>query len=499
MKVIFSRLVVAMLVFSMALFTMAQEGEHGANFSGELSIAVWGQIDIDDSNRASFAFHQVLQQWNDLYPNVNLRYQYIGGTNIGEQFTWISTNLAAGTLPDIVMMYFPGPDIYNAFDLVYDLSDELQQPNPYSDNATWYDDFPLDALVIEQLRAEDGGYRVVGPTQSGDTGVTVYVYNKTIFDEVGVSVPTTWGEFMTMQAELQEAGVTPFFMPMAGPLGWLWGWSEVIIREQLLQDVIEECDFEAPFNTLNDKEMAYCVKTGRLTLEDPRFAEAWYLMREWSQYWQSDFLAPPSEGDLFATGEVAMVNSMNLWIGQIADNPNIDFEWGTFYQPPVRPEDSQFGNDLQTRRMGNLGQAGSGSIYLFIPTTTLQRPERFELALDLARWATAPAQVDFWCSLQSIPCYQPGTPIEEVYDGDETMITQMRGFFEPGGFNNGVANLDWATIDRSLTDEYSRLFTEFMGGAITPEQAFAEFDRSLQRAVDRLIRSNPQWEAENWE
>lgn len=491
-------LITLVILFSLTAFGVTSQ-DHGVDFSGELSIAVWGQIDADPARGDAYGFHQVLQQWNDMYPDVDLKYEIIGGTNVTERFTWINTNLLAGTLPDIVMIYFPGPDITNAADLIYNFEDDLAQPNPYSMNETWRDDFPLDGLILNQTVASDGGNRVVGPTQSGDSGVTAYAYNKTMFDELGIEPPNTWGEFMEIQSVIKDAGYTPFMMPTAGPLGWLWNWSEWTIREQLMDDVVTACDLEEPIGNLNDKELAYCVSTGKLSLSDPRFVTTWELLKDWSQYWQEDFLAPPPEADLFAQGEVAMVNTMNLWLGQIANNPNIDFDWGTFYQPPVTADDHEFGNDVVPNRVGNLGFAGSGTIYVFIPQTTVERSnEQFVLARDLAQWITAPEQVDFWCALQTIPCFEPGTPIDEVYSEPETII-QMNGFFQPGAYENGVAGLSWATLDRALDAEWSRLFVEYMGDSMTIDQALEEFQPLLDDALRRAIRSHPEWEADSWE
>jgi raffinose/stachyose/melibiose transport system substrate-binding protein len=498
----FKYLMIALLILSFvggAQISIAQDDGHGSDFSGELRVAVWGQIDVATDRPDVAVIDEIFQQWQAMYPDVDLKYDYIGGTSVTERFTWINTNLMAGTLPDMVMIYFPGPDIINALDLLYNFEDDLHQPNPYSTNPTWWDDFPLDQLILNQTVSSDGGHRVIGPTLSGDSGVTAFAYNKTMFDEVGVEPPQTWGEFMEIQQKLKDAGHTPFLMQMAGPLGWIWNWAEWTIREQLMADVIDECDIRAPFDSIDDEEMAYCVSTGRLTLDDPRLAETWRLMKEWSQYWQDDFLAPPPDADLFAQGDVAMINTMNLWLGQIASNPNIKFEWGTFYQPPVTPADSEYGNDVTPRRVGNKGFAGSGSIYFFIPMTTVERSEkRTAEAIDLIQWFTAPPQLELWCSQQPIPCYEPGTPIEDVFD-DPKMVTEMRGFFEPGAFENGVAGLDWATLDRSLADEWDRLFAEYMGGYMSAEEAFDEFDSSLQRTVERAIRAHPEWEADSWE
>ncbi|MCL4251668.1 MAG: extracellular solute-binding protein [Anaerolineae bacterium] len=492
---------VSALVLAVAIVGVSAQDTpaHGTDFAGELRIAVWGQIDQAVGRPDVSVVDELFKQWQAMYPNVDLQYDYIGGTSVAERFTWINTNLLAGTLPDAVMIYFPGPDVFNAVDLLYNFQDDLGQANPYSSNATWLEDFPLDGLVLSQTVSSDGGHRVIGFTLSGDSGVTTFAYNKTMFDEVGVEPPKTWGEFMEIQQKLKDAGYIPFQMPMAGPLGWVWNWAEWTIREQLMADVVQECDFEEPFNTLNDKEVVYCIVTGKFSLDDPRLQETWRLMKEWSQYWQPDFLAPPPDADLFAQGEVAMINTMNLWLGQIANNPNIDFEWGTFYQPPVTPADDEYGNDVTPRRVGNLGQAGSGSVYFFIPTTTVEAsPERFAMARDLIQWVTAPDQLALWCQNQPIPCFEPGTPIEQVYS-DPTMVVRMRGFFEPGAYNNGVAALNWATFDRSLDAEWSRLFAEYMGGSMTLEETFEEFRPLVDDAVRRAIRAHPEWEADTWQ
>lgn len=62
----------------------------------------------------------------------------------------------------------------------------------------------------------------------GDTvfGITIwdvadsfsYIYNKTIFAELGIAVPTSYAEFKEACAKLQAAGITPVFEPMAD--GW---------------------------------------------------------------------------------------------------------------------------------------------------------------------------------------------------------------------------------------------------------------------------------------
>lgn len=474
----------------------AAEAAPADDFEGELTLAIWGQIDADPAHSV-YAYHEILQQWNEMHPNVDLKYELIGGTTVPDRFNWIATNMAAGTLPDVVMIYFPN-DTYKDPDLVYNFNDALQQPNPYSDNATWWDDFPYDGLILDEYADAEGNHFFVGPTQKGDTGVTAIIYNKDIFDEVGVEPPETWAEFMDIQQKIKDAGYTPFFQPMAGPLGWLIGWPLMSTNEQLLDEIIKACDVEEPFDNISEKEMARCIKTGEFKANDPRHMETWQLMKDWSPYWQEGFLAPPPEGDPFAQGQVAMSHTMNLWIGRYLTNPDIAFDWGTFYLPPITEETTDLATGAQNRRVGNLGAPASGSQFLMIPQTTVENG-KLDMALDLAQYTTAPEQLEYWCARQPIPCFEPGTPIEEVYAGQEALQQRLRGFFEPGSFENGVRGFDYATMGQDVNTQVLKLMQEYLGDGLTLEEAMDELQFVLEDAADQLIMEHPEWNADEWQ
>jgi len=464
-------------------------------FEGELTLAIWGQIDADP-NHSAYAYHEILQQWNDLHPNVDLKYELIGGASVPDRFTWVKTHMAAGTLPDVVMIYFPSDDFKDP-DLVYDFTEDLKKPNPYSDNPTWWDDFPYDGMILKAYAGLNGEYFFVGPTQLGDSGVTAFIYNKDIFDEVGVTVPETWAEFLEIQQKIKDAGYTPFFQPMAGPLGWLIDWPIYAISDQLMDEVIRECDLDEPKDTLSVKELAWCVKTGVWRADDPRFLDTWRLIKEWSPYWQEGFLAPPPEGDPFVQGEVVIQHTMNLWLGRIANNPEITFEWGTFYEPPITEESSEYVSSVFIRRVGNTGAPASGAQFLMIPLTTVEKG-KLDMALDLCQFTTAPAQLEYWCARQAIPCYEPGTPIEEVFPDQPEKWTQLRGFFEPGAFQNGIRGFAFATFGHDAGTLATKVLQDYMGDALTLEEAGVELQAILEEEADKAIREHPEWDADQW-
>ncbi len=300
-----------------------------------------------------------------------------------------------------------------------------------------------------------------------------------------------------MQQQIKDAGYTPFFQPTAGTTGWLLGWPTDTLVDEMMDEVIKTCDFEAPTDIINVKEMTWCVKSGNFRTDDPRFMEAWRLMKDWSAYWQEGFLAPPPEGQPFAQGTVAMQHLMNLWINQIANNPEITFEWGTFYQPDVTEASTDLPSDAKPRRMGNHGQPGSGSQFLMIPQTTVDKG-KLAMALDLVQFTTAPEQLDYWCSKQPIPCFVPGTPIEEVYPDQPETWQHLRGFFEPGSFENGIREFRWTTFGHDADTQAMKLMQDYLGDAISLEDAMAELQMISEEEADKAIREHPEWNADQW-
>ena len=115
-----------------------------------------------------------------------------------EQITSIlQTKLAAGQPSDIVV--YNKVSAENELDAVnnfVDLSDE-----PFVDN-----------LIDPSLfKAPDG--KIYGFTMKNTSMEMGIVYDKKMFEEMKVSVPTTFDEFVQACATIKENGVTPIYAP----------------------------------------------------------------------------------------------------------------------------------------------------------------------------------------------------------------------------------------------------------------------------------------------
>lgn len=146
---------------------------------------------VDDSQQSVAQTEALVAAFTAQNPNISIeietRLQGTEGDNI------VKTRLATGDMPD-VFFYNSGSllQALNPAQTLVDLSDQ-----PFIDN------------VVESFRPTvsqgDGIFGVpVGTAMGG--GI---LYNRRVYEELGLSVPTTWDEFVANNAAIAKAGHTP--------------------------------------------------------------------------------------------------------------------------------------------------------------------------------------------------------------------------------------------------------------------------------------------------
>ncbi|MDZ5473599.1 ABC transporter substrate-binding protein [Bacillus sp. 31A1R] len=80
--------------------------------------------------------------------------------------------------------------------------------------------------------------RLVGPEKEGVFGVpyatnaNAVIYNKDMFEELGVTVPTTWDEFISVLDKIQASGQTPIYFTLKDAWTALIPWNSVAANVQ---------------------------------------------------------------------------------------------------------------------------------------------------------------------------------------------------------------------------------------------------------------------------
>lgn len=125
------------------------------------------------------------------------------------------------------------------------------------------------------------------------TCVNFMLYNKQIFADNNITVPTTWDDFMTVCETLKKAGITPI------ALGNAEGWAAAHYISALNVQLV-------PWQTLNDD---YYLKTGDFT--DPGYLDAMNLLKNMNDkgYFMEGMPSTSQNiaREMFNAGQTAMI------------------------------------------------------------------------------------------------------------------------------------------------------------------------------------------------
>jgi raffinose/stachyose/melibiose transport system substrate-binding protein len=187
-----------------------------------------------------------------------------------------------------------------------------------------------------------------------ETGI---FYNKDIFRRLGLRVPKDWPEFMKAQEKIARAGL----IPLLGSTDAMADWGMDLIFDQLYGGVLEGIDLvKDPIREqylegyLDWDEIAFLQKKGFFTRKDARYVETFRLMKDWRRYWQKN-LASPELTKLFLTQRGAMMWNGSWMVNRMVRDPQVDFDWGVFYLPPMPKSFHRFADGHEMVVIGGSG------------------------------------------------------------------------------------------------------------------------------------------------
>lgn len=158
-----------------------------------------------------------IAEFNKLYPNIHIEHSQVGGyDDVREQ---IATEITAGNQPNIAYCYPDHVAMYNISKAVATLDNLIA-----SEIEVTRADGTTEILGLTEAQQNDfiAGYYNEG-REFGDglmytlplsKSTEVLYYNKTFFDENGLSVPTTWDELEALCKKIKEID------PTSIPLGY---------------------------------------------------------------------------------------------------------------------------------------------------------------------------------------------------------------------------------------------------------------------------------------
>ena len=285
--------------------------------------------DLDTGEKANNVMNEILSEYTEK-TGTEIQFESLPSADYR---TWLMTQFAADQ----------GPDVYTG--IIYDMSSDYQsgylsnfkdlydQESAYDTGKAWKDTLPDYIRERMYLTADDvPGY----PTA---TAVVRIFYNKTMLDQVGAEVPETWADFMDVCQKLKDADITPFAFPNAtiGDLSWLWFNNSVC--SQMDPGIVDELDVSGN-GYVELAEICKGMDEGKIDFTDENLKASFELMKDFSQYWTSDYngLDQSTAVDMFARGEVAMVQAMSTKLESVEAVVGDSFEYGVMPVPVITDE-----------------------------------------------------------------------------------------------------------------------------------------------------------------
>jgi raffinose/stachyose/melibiose transport system substrate-binding protein len=250
----------------------------------------------------------IIAEFNKVYPNITIKFD---PTNPPDYNATLRTQLEGGT----------GPDLYylRSFATSRQLFEE-GFIEPLAD---------LPGLKENFSEASLGPWSAADGTPYGVPFIAVshgVYYNKNIFQELGIEIPTTWQELLAAAQTIKDAGYTPF----ANASGDAWTIAEIVFMNL------------AP-TFIGGYEGRQAYLNGERCFNDESMVNAFQAVADLGPFVPDgqEALTYYDSQQLFLMGDAAM------WLGGSWDIPVFEseapeFEWGVFGIPAPEGQEQRF-------------------------------------------------------------------------------------------------------------------------------------------------------------
>lgn len=256
----------------------------------ELTMGSWRTDDVAQMNA-------LLEEYSRVVPNVTIKFQ---PTNPPDYNATLRLQLEGGTGPDLMYArsYATGIELFES-GYFADCTDIPGLKENFTETA------------LGPWQTADGKSFAV-PFAAVSHGV---YYNKDIFAQEGLSIPTTWTEFLAVCEALKAKGITP----LANGVADEW-------------DILETFFLGMLPNYIGGATERVKYETGEKKMNDQAFVDAFTDIAQVSPYLPSGFEAVTYNDSqiMFNSGQAAMFIDGSWTIGVYDGVP---FQWGVFAIP----------------------------------------------------------------------------------------------------------------------------------------------------------------------
>jgi len=380
--------------------------EGSEDVTGDISVmAIWGGAEQE-------SFQAVIDGFNELYPNVTVKYTS-GGDNLAPL---LSTAVEGGNPPDIAAVGQPG--LMKGFA-------EQGAIQPIDD---------LRDAIVENFGEAVADVGAVDGTQyaimfKGANKSTIW-YNVADFEEAGVDPPETWEDLGTAADTLKAAGITPYSVGV--DVGWPISdlFENVYIRTAGADMYDQLTNHEIPWTDQS-------VKDALTTMADI-VGDSANMAGGTDGALQSDM--PSSVANVFSTSpEAAMVVIGDFAPGVVTDNP---LEPVTGYN--VFPFPSIDGSEAAV--------VGGGDLFVNFKES--------EAATAFLEYLTTPEAAEIWAARGGFS--SPNKNVDPAVYADDITRANATGLADAQEFRFDMSDLEPSAFGGTPGAGLFKAFTDFV-------------------------------------
>lgn len=376
----------------------------------------------------------VIDDFQTLYPEWEIEIQNVPSA-LRE---YLVTQLSSGRAPDIINVNVEDVWVDVQKGWYVPLDSFLERPHYFvkkqgDPNAPgyeeWWDLFKYQA--ISRGKAAPDGYTYAISYDMVETGI---YYNKDAFRQAGVDrPPKTWSEWLEDMAKLREAGFTPLALNISN----FNDWATDILFDQFYYTVLPGIDIvqnpiREPYleGYLDTDEISFLFRKGFFHPEDPRYAEVWRYMRDLRGYAVRNLVTSDLIRE-FVTQRSAMLWGASDFTYRLVADPELGFDWGVFYLPPITRESSPWASGTEPCVIGGPGtqlEITNSALRDTDPSLPMaermKRSERLKMVIRLLQFLTLPENYErivneypsYLPNIVGVPVLPELKPIEDILD-----------------------------------------------------------------------------------
>lgn len=334
----------------------------------------------------------VAAEFEKLYPDTHIEFTE---APVGQR-EYLITQLAAEQAPEILNVNVEDvwADVQKGW--YVGLDPYLEKPNPFipkgqPGSVQWWDVFKYQAISRGKAAPDGNMYCIT--YDMVETGI---FYNKNIFKRLGLSVPRDWNEFLQVQEKIKRAGLIPLIVGAVS----IADWGLDLIFDQMYQELVPGIDLVSDPKRaaylqgyLDWDEISYLNRKGFFTKHDPRFVETFRILKAWRPYFEKD-MSSTQLTKMFVSQEGAMYWDGSWTVNKLTRDPDVNFDWGVFYLPPIPKSYDRFANGHPMVVIGGSGTQLEVTNSAYNDTHNPATSTKLQRTIAFLQYLTTPKNTD---------------------------------------------------------------------------------------------------------